>query len=155
MVRKKTQQKKEQGAFLVLVLLSVFLASFFVLFARDPERVVAKSLDHVVRIEGVSHAATSVQVLRLTSVEESIPQMKAPVYEVSVQSGGALHEAVIQYHIPEHLRSQAVSTLALIVFDPESLTWKPIDTIIDETAWVARAEISVQHVRMIGLGTKY
>ncbi|MCX6715323.1 MAG: hypothetical protein NTX72_05945 [Candidatus Uhrbacteria bacterium] len=155
MARRILQTKKGTESFLVPVLLFVCAASFFVVFARAPEHIVATSSDRVVSAEGVSREATAVQILRLTNVEQSIPLMRGPVYELSVRGGGVLTEAVIQYRIPANIRPSSSTVLTLIAFDPQSLSWKPIPTVIDEKNTVARAQTSVQQTLMIGLGTKF
>lgn len=155
MARKIHPTKKGAESFLVPVLLCVCMASFFVVFARAPERVIGASSDRIVRVEGVSREATSVQILRLAHVEKSIPFMEGPVYELSVRNGGVLNQTVIQYRIPTVLRSASSNLLTLIAFDPQSLSWKPISTTIDEKKQIATAIISVQQTLMIGLGTKF
>lgn len=155
MARRIPQTKKGMESFLIPILLCVCVASFFVVFARAPERVVGVSSDRIVRVEGISREATSVQILRLSHVEQSISLMEGPVYELSVRNGGVLNQTVIQYRIPTVLRSASSNILTLIAFDPQSLSWKPIGTTIDEKKQIATATVSVQQTLLIGLGTKF
>ncbi|OGL69816.1 hypothetical protein A3C09_01370 [Candidatus Uhrbacteria bacterium RIFCSPHIGHO2_02_FULL_47_44] len=155
MARRNLTIKKSSESFLVPLLFGLIVASFFVVFARAPERVVAASSDRMVSVEGVSHEATSVQILRLTNVEQSIPLMRGPVYEFVLQDGGVLNPSVIQYRIPKDLRSAPSHLLTLIAFDARSLSWKPISTTIDEKNEVAQTNVPIEQTLMVGLGTKF
>lgn len=155
MSRRNFTTKKSKESFLTPILCGLLVASFFVVFARVPEQVIAASSDRAVSVEGVSHEATSVQILRLTNVEQSIPLMRGSVYEFVVRDGGVLYQSTIHYRIPKDLRSAPTQLLTLIAFDPQSLSWKPIPTYIDAKQEVASANVSIQQTLMIGLGTKF
>lgn len=153
MARSVLKTKKTAESFLVPILFGLFAASFFVVFARAPEQVVGVSTDRALRVEGISYEATSLRVLRLTNVEQSIPLMRSPVYELSVRDGGILDESVIRYRIPKELQSAPSNLLTFIVFDAKTLSWKSIPTTIDEKKEIASARIPIHQVLMIGLGT--
>lgn len=153
MARSVLKTKKTAESFLVPILFGLFAASFFVVFARAPEQVIGISSDRALRAEGVSYEATSLRVLRLTDVEQSIPRMRSPVYELSVRDGGVLDESVIRYRIPKELQSAPSNLLTFIVFDAKTLSWKSIPTTIDEKKEIASARIPIHQVLMIGLGT--
>jgi len=138
---------------LIPILFGICVVSFFIVFARAPERVVGVSSDRMLHVEGVAYEETSVRVLRLTNIEPSVPHMRGPVYELSVRDGGILHTSMIRYRIPKELRSAPSNLLTLIVFDTKTLSWKSIATTIDEKKEVASANIPVHQVLMIGLGT--
>ncbi|OGL99644.1 hypothetical protein A2318_01555 [Candidatus Uhrbacteria bacterium RIFOXYB2_FULL_45_11] len=153
MVRSVLKTKKSAESFLIPILFGLFAASFFVVFARAPEQVIGVSSDRALRAEGVSYEATALHILRLTNVEQSIPRMRSPVYELSVRDGGILNESVIRYRIPKELRSAPPHLLTFIVFDTKTLSWTSIPTTIDEKKEVASATVPIHQVLMIGLGT--
>jgi len=150
---KIVKTKKTTESFFGPILFGLFFASFFVVFARAPEQVVGISSDRLLRVEGVAREATSVRILRLTNVEQSISLMRSPVYELSVRDGEILDPSVIRYRLPKELQSIPSNLLTFIIFDPKTLTWKPIPTMIDTKNEIATTNIPVHQTLLIGLGT--
>ena len=147
------QAKKKTDLFMIGILFFIFVVTLFVVFLRAPEQVASASADGVVRIDGTAHDPSVVDIVKLSGAEKSIAGMTAPVYELSVRGGKTIDQAIISYHIPDSVAG-GFDKLTLIAFDPTSLSWKPVLTVVDSHKRIVTTTTAVESSLMIGLGKK-
>lgn len=123
----------QQQPLFVLIVAVVFVCSFWVVFARQPERVVAVSQDGVLKVEGV---ARDVQRVKLETLDASLGQ-----YAFSVEGSSTLQEVVLSFPAQDVLSKDSF----LFVFDRAQNQWIKEVCLYDE-----QERRYIAHVNLLG-----
>lgn len=129
MVGRKSSQINQY--LFLLVIAVVFVGSFFVIFSTVPEKVVARSSDGVVSVEGISRFSNSVNIERLSS-NKSDSFMVSPVYSFVLSGKGELKESKIFFNLDNFLNQEiSLDKLFIFVYDSTDFEWKELPTFLN------------------------
>ena len=153
MIGRKSSQTNKYLFYAVIAV--IFVCSFFVIFSSAPEKVVVRSSDGVVSVEGVSHFSNTIYIERLSS-NKIEPFMISPVYSLALSGEGVLKESKIFFDLDNFLNKNiSWDEFSVFVYDSTYLDWKELSTFFNLQNNKLETEFDLSGVHNFVVGKRF